>query len=927
MSDFTPIYENEKFKALSPPDQSNVRDTFFETKIAPLAEERGVDIGKAQQAFNKKFGLSQNILGQIQGAAGDALSTLQSKIDNYRNDIDRDTDVNDISFRGKLSRMSGAKEQANFLNMTLGKENWGVGNEGDDDYAITTKKGMEILGMGDKWERTGKQKGKPIAIDANRITKSDIFGDMQSGALPVAGAIAGGALTGGLGFIPAMAAAGTGGFLGTGAREWMQPEKYQLQTGPEIFKDMATEGALAMGGEGIGRMLRPLGRAIMGPNRRRPFTAFGKQPEAKSVVDPERIRLADKGIEKDITMPITQATGRQKLTGFFQRMADTVLGDPRGVKNAVGINKWAKEITGEDIGTNVAKQKFGEGVFKRAESLKKTLSGATARISGQLTKKLATVKNDMRGKGVGDLQAPKVRETIESAHDDFMNKSAVDYLDPVKALGGGVDSKVFSTKKFVDIAKGKLSTSMVTKEGEKFTTASNEVTAKLNQFANLESHTSLNQLMAFRKDLGKSAYTGNLHSDVPAHDAMDFLKAVDDIFDDMTRDLRGPKGRYLSPKYRQALVGLRNANEKYHEGIKPFQDVLVKSITNDLTKTGTVQPSMIINAMKGGSEENITSLMGILNSTNPKLAKQVKAKFFDEVVWGKTLAGAEGKRFNPSDLVNNIDKLKPDVLKTIYGKEASHQINKLADDLDRYAHGEITPMNIDEGGVVGVLGKLVQAQQVEEEFLKSNFAQIAKKGMNVGGSEYGKLVDMAMKDAGHAKELMSIVGAGTEEHAKAQNIMIRKLINTLQDNTDPVEAFLKEDGLQNALAKLGAFSSKKQDNALRIFLGEKKFNELVDLSKVAALTVTKGNSGLVAMNIVLHPSKNIGKLAEINILSRMINTPGFINFMVNGLKSPAWRKGSDHSIRIAAQTIAGYLQDAKEDSMGLEESLEQAVGQ
>ena len=70
----------------------------------------------------------------------------------------------------------------------------------------------------------------------------------------------------------------------------------------------------------------------------------------------------------------------------------------------------------------------------------------------------------MRGKGVGDLQAPKVREAIESAHDDFMDKSAVNYLDPVKALGGGVDSKVFSTKKFVEIANGKLSLSMMTKE-------------------------------------------------------------------------------------------------------------------------------------------------------------------------------------------------------------------------------------------------------------------------------------------------------------------------------------------------------------------------------------------------------------------------------------------------------------------------------
>ena len=428
MSNFAPIYENEKFKSLNPSNQSAVRDTFFETKIAPLAEERGVDVVKAQQAFNKKFDISQNIVGQIKGAAGEALGTLKSKIDNYRNDIDRDTDVNDISFRGQLSRMSGAKVQANFLNMTLGKDNWGVGNEGDQDYAITTKKGMEILGMGDKWERTGKHKGKPIAIDSNRITRSDFFGDMQSGVLPVVGSIAGGVMTGGLGFIPAMAAAGAGGALGTGVREWMQPKKYQLQTGGEIAKDMATEGALAAGGEGIGRMLRPLGRAIMGPNRRRPFTAFGKQPVAESVVAPERIRLADKAIEKDITLPITQATGRQKLTGFFQRLTDTILGDPRGVKNAEGINKWAKEITGENIGTNVAKQKFGEGVLKKSESHAKALAGVTARLTGDLKLKLATSKNWLRGKGVDDLQIPKIRETLESAHDDFMDKSAINYL-------------------------------------------------------------------------------------------------------------------------------------------------------------------------------------------------------------------------------------------------------------------------------------------------------------------------------------------------------------------------------------------------------------------------------------------------------------------------------------------------------------------
>ena len=145
MAKFTKLYESEKYKSLSPSDQSAVRNRFFETKVAPAAKERGIDICKAQQAFNNKFSISQNIAGRIKGAAGDALGTLRSKLDNIINDIDRDTDVNDISFRGKLSRMSGPKEQSNYLNMTLGKENWGLGNRGDDDYAITPKKGMEVI--------------------------------------------------------------------------------------------------------------------------------------------------------------------------------------------------------------------------------------------------------------------------------------------------------------------------------------------------------------------------------------------------------------------------------------------------------------------------------------------------------------------------------------------------------------------------------------------------------------------------------------------------------------------------------------------------------------------------------------------------------------------------------------------------------------
>lgn len=925
MQKFGGIYNSEEFKALDPGDQIGVRDRFFETQVAPMAKEGGFEIKKAQDTFNKKFSISQNISKRIKGAAGEALGSARGKLDSVVNDLDRDTGINHMAFRGDLSTMTGIKEKTNFLNTIIGKDNWVIGNRGENDFAISTQAGLDRLDMGHLSK--GQKKFKPIAIDEDGLSRSDFIGDTRGAAVPMLGGILGGVLTGGVGFVPGMLAAGGTAAAFKGLDELRQTYQdkgqFQLQSAGEVGKDMAVEGALAATGEGVGRLLRPLGRIIMGPNRQRGFKALGKQPTAKSVVEPARRKAVSDAQERGVTLPITQATGRNKLLGFFQRMTDTVFGNPRAANNAKAINKWAKDLTGTDIGSNISKQKFGEGFARQFTKEATKLKQEKVALTKAVRKKMQSAQQMLRGgkniKEDGEL-GESIRSTISSAHDDFIEASSLNYAAPLMKVGGGVDSKIFSSAPIRAIAKNKLATMMKTQTGEQFSTATGAVLNKLKQFRNLEETVSFNQLTALRKDLGKAAYTGNIHSDVASHDAMEFLRAIDGVIDNFAPAGQMPRaagtGRMVTPKWQDAIKGFREANKQYNVGIKPFKDSLVQSITKDVNLRGAVQPSMVVNAMKGATRENVAQMMGLISRKNPALAKQVRAQFFDDVIWNKTVSG---QQINAGQLAKNIAGLKPGVLEKMYKGEAQ-QIRRLASQLDEFGHGTLQVDDvIHEGGVASMLGKLVEKTQAEDAFLKSNFASIAQKGSNVGGSEYGKIIDLAMKDAGYAKELIAM--SSPQQLAQGQNIMMRNLINKMVDHSDPITAVLNGKQLQAAMQELGAFTAKEGDNSLKIFLGPEKFEGLKKLARVAALTHTGGSSGLVAMSIALQPFSHLGRLAEMTVMGKLMIRPTFVNWMTKGFKGKTVRPFTDNAVRSATQFISSEIA-AMSNDVSFQEEME-----
>lgn len=910
---FKEIYDSDMYKAAPKDERVAVRDDYFKKHILPRVLGSQDDPQAVYSDFTSKFSLEKvptapaSAVSQIQGKAGEALRSVRTKLNSVVNDVDRDTGINHLPFRGDLSEMTGIKEKSNFLNDIIGEKNWGVGNRGQDDFVIQTKEGLDRLELGHLW------KGKPIAIDEEGTSMSDVFGDTRGAAPPVLGGLLAGIGTGGLGFIPAMAASGAGAAIGKGLDELRQTYadggKYQLQSAGEVGKDMAVEAAMAATGEGVGRALRPAGRFLFGMNRFRPFTPLGKQPVSKSSVPQETRRTAKLAADKDVLLPITKATGTNKLLGFFQRMSDTILGDPRAAQNAKAIAKWSKDITGYDLGSNVAKQKFGEGMVRKVGGQALALKKATAQAATSARRGLQEAKNMLRGGAkihVEDDLGLKVRETVIGAHDDFMEASSVRYAQGLNQVGVNVDAKVFSTNRLRKVAKNRLGAMPSTQAGQKVSVSTTEVQGKLSQFADLEDTVSFNQLTTLRKDLGRAAYSGDMHSGVASHDAMQFLSEIDNILDDFVKAPRVAKGgpgagQMLPQNWKKTIGGFRTANEQYKNGIKPFKDILTKSITNDLATRGAVQPSMIVGALKNESKERIGNLMGIVNRQNPQLAKQVKARFFDDVIFGDTIAGAE---IGSHELLKNIRKLKPGVLQKIYGQDAS-TITKLAHDLDKFGHGKLTADAIQEGGVVGKLGRLVEKAKQEEAFLKQNFVQIADAGPNLGGAAYGKLINMAMKDAGSAKELLSRSTAS--EVTQARGIMTRELFNTMVKTGDDGVDVLSPGALQSALEKFGAFRSKEADNALKIFLGPEKFKDIVDLARVANSTLTKGNSGLVAMSVALNPLSHLGTMAEVHAISRVFSKPGVIKWFVKGSKSKQWRIGGDNATRMATQFLSSQL--------------------
>lgn len=248
------------------------------------------------------------------GSPRRAMGMMKSLASRREPGVDYFTGVQSGKIRGRFSEMDTEEERDTYLNKTFGEKNWR-----SDQYGalVIQPKGLEKIGQ--------QHKGFPVAFDEQGSTRYD-FADIKGDAPTIAGAMAGGIATGGLGFLPAvgltaLTAAGGKGFQETWEALWGRNQ----QSAKEVAIDIGKEGAWTAVGEGVFRgILRPLGRKLMAPEAKRVSKgAVEMMREAKRI-----------GAKANVTQ-ITKAP----ILGRTQSMINRIFGDPDMVNNSRAIHR------------------------------------------------------------------------------------------------------------------------------------------------------------------------------------------------------------------------------------------------------------------------------------------------------------------------------------------------------------------------------------------------------------------------------------------------------------------------------------------------------------------------------------------------------------------------------------------------------------
>ena len=135
-------------------------------------------------------------------------------------------------------------------------------------------------------------------------------------------------------------------------------------------------------------------------------------------------------------------------------------------------------------------------------------------------------------------------------------------------------------------------------------------------------------------------------------------------------------------------------------------------------------------------------------------------------------------------------------------------------------------------------------------------------------------------------------------------------LDNVYDTTkiDPVGVVLNGKNLLTAIQK-GNMPSR-----LNAAFGPETAQALERFAEQASFLTTKGTGfagGLVAMNIALHPIRNIGKLIKLNILTDILSKPGTLRYLTTIIENPSARTTGYAVSQLGADIIA---QIAAEDS-------------
>lgn len=765
--------------------------------------------------------------------------------------FDYRTGIQNNELRRKLSRAENAEEEALALK-TMGLS--------ETDFTRDYRGRLALTPQGAK--RFGVESDRNVIIDERGFTRSDLA-DLSSLGREIAGGVAG-ALVGQAAIpIPILGAAIGAGF-GTGGAKLIEEgqevvEGTQGQTAKEVFKDAAVEAAIGAAGEGAGQVLfKTVGKL------------FGKPG---GDLTSEQLELAGKSMEYGVTPTLSQI-GANKLVARQQAMGEKVLGTSKRLRdNHQAITSKLEDFKSSYGASNP--DEVAEVMINAAKTGNKTVENQIKNYRKEVIKNFKEAN-----------EALGAATRADAAIDDDLFKIL---RNSYKAFDDDMQAQFSAINKLVDDATGKVAAFDVSAiradaleelKGLEGVTTGNLMKKKemLQGITNLPDQASFAQIYQARKSLNDN-WLSNFGSSNVKNVKDKFLGRLDEKLDikEVKRALNRVDLRDLSPEqkamYRAASRQIVPARDAFRKGIEQYENL-----------HGKLGLRSLVADVKGGKTPNIVGgANALIKNNNPKPLQAVKTAIGEDKYnpiksrlageWMRTAFKESMKDNNPTTFSVKKFKENLDGLGTtadeLFGKNLP-EINKLADQMSVLNLSSVTDSMIDEvvtrgadESGVNLLRNLKFAMDEKAALDKSRAIKALQDGSITPQAAAEVIANRATKDVDVAK-LVKYFDA-PEDLDTIRAFYVDNIIGDFGDAflTDPKQFKLFGQRLQD----------EYKTGKLTTVFGDDVAKDMKDFGRVMVFNSKAAEGGdLVAANIAAKPLENLGTLARLSIIGRVLST-------------------------------------------------------
>ena len=311
--------------------------------------------------------------------------------------IDYKSGIPNMMFRAGFSRMSNDAEKENYLNLRVGKGNWGKDTSGA--YFVTPK-GLAPLGV---------KSPIPVSIDEQSASRYDVA-DFAGDAPSILGGVGLGIAGSGLGLLPGMGLAGLGAAGGKAFDEIIKNQQgLQRQSAGEVAGNLGTEALSSAAGEGVGRGLITAGRFALGPAAHR--------------MTPEKAALAKSAQDQGFALRPGSVTDAP-LLGRWEGMIRKIFGDLNEEQNTRAAEAGVARLRGgaQPTGVEAAGEAVQDSIKKARVNFSRVMSARYKEVD-QLAGQNPIIPTDPMKKLAAQLLEgmPKTAEgTVVGGKDKFL---------------------------------------------------------------------------------------------------------------------------------------------------------------------------------------------------------------------------------------------------------------------------------------------------------------------------------------------------------------------------------------------------------------------------------------------------------------------------------------------------------------------------